>query len=62
VDAELQRLRADMDAELEKRDNAIKDLRAEVEALKQGRWPLAQIGTLVALGGLVAAVVAFFVH
>ncbi|MER5912305.1 hypothetical protein ABT124_17875 [Streptomyces sp. NPDC001982] len=62
TDADVRQLRTDTEAELEKRDEAIKALRAEVEALKQGRWPLAQLGALVGVGGLVAAVVAFFVH
>ncbi|MGW4825894.1 hypothetical protein ACWEP4_45440 [Streptomyces sp. NPDC004227] len=63
TDADVRQLRADMESELQKiRDEELKPLRAEVEALKQGRWPLAQLGALVSVGGLVAAVVAFFVH
>lgn len=63
TDQDLRQLRADMDDELKKiRDEEVKPLRAEVEALKSGRWPLAQIGALVGVGGLLAAAVAFFVH
>ncbi|WP_406168857.1 hypothetical protein [Streptomyces sp. NBC_00996] len=63
TDADVRQLRADVEAEFQKiREDELKALRAEVEALKQGRWPLAQIGALVGVGALVAAVVAFFVH
>lgn len=55
TDADLRQLRADVDKELS-------ELRAEVEELKKSRWPLGQIAALVAVGGLVAAVVALFVH
>jgi hypothetical protein len=62
TDADVRQLRADMEAELQKiRDEEVKPLRSEVEGLKQGRWPLAQIGALVGVGGLIAAVVALFV-
>lgn len=62
TDADLGRLRVDTEAELKKRDEEIKALRADVEDLKKARWPLAQIASLVGVGGLVAAVVAFFAH
>lgn len=62
TDADVRQLRADTEAELQSRDDQISALRADVEALKQGRWPLAQLGALVGVGGLVAAVVAFFLH
>ncbi|MFB7595774.1 hypothetical protein [Streptomyces sp. NPDC056160] len=61
--ADMAQMRAEMEGELQKvREDELKPLRAEVEALKQGRWPLAQLGALVGIGGLVAAVVAFFVR
>ncbi|MEU1596221.1 hypothetical protein ABZ468_26015 [Streptomyces sp. NPDC005708] len=63
TDQDVRQLRNDMDAELQRiREDELKPLRAEMEALKQGRWPLAQLGALVGVGALVAAVVAFFVH
>ncbi|MFJ4551108.1 hypothetical protein ACIP4X_18085 [Streptomyces sp. NPDC088817] len=63
TDADVRQLRADMEEELKKiREEQLKPLRDEVEALKQARWPLAQIGALVGVAGLAAAVVAFFVH
>ncbi|MET7479518.1 hypothetical protein ABZT17_34865 [Streptomyces sp. NPDC005648] len=63
TDADVRQLRIDMEAELQKiREDELKPLRAEVESLKQGRWPLAQIGALVGLGGVVAAVVSLFGH
>lgn len=52
-----------MEEELKKiREEQLKPLRDEVEALKQARWPLAQLGALVGVAGLAAAVVAFFIH
>ncbi|MFJ4365050.1 hypothetical protein ACIP4S_12955 [Streptomyces chartreusis] len=63
TDADLRQLRADMEAELQKiRDEEVKPLRTEVEVLKQGRWPIAQIGALVGVGGLIAAVIALFLN
>lgn len=63
TDADVRQLRADMEAELQKiRDEEVKPLRAEVEGLKQGRWPLAQIGALTAVAAVVAAVIALFVN
>jgi hypothetical protein len=53
TDADLRQLRTDMDKE-------IGELRTELNELKRGRWPLAQIGSLVGVGGLVAAVLALF--
>ncbi|WP_183154824.1 hypothetical protein [Streptomyces shenzhenensis] len=47
---------------MRKRDEEARALRTEVEALKQGRWPLTQLGALVSLGVLVVTVVAFFVR
>jgi predicted nucleic acid-binding Zn-ribbon protein len=55
TDAELAKLRTEVEKELD-------ELRTEVEALKKNRWPLAQIGALVGVGGLIAAVVALFVN
>ncbi|MFJ2718985.1 hypothetical protein ACIQCF_04455 [Streptomyces sp. NPDC088353] len=62
TDADVRQLRIDTETELQKRDDVIKALRAEVEALKSSRWPIAQLGALVGVGALVAAVVAFFIH
>ncbi|MGW0993544.1 hypothetical protein ACWD5V_09575 [Streptomyces sp. NPDC002523] len=63
TDADVRQLRADMEGEFQKiREDELKPLRAELEDLKRGRWPLAQIGALVGVGALAAAVVAFFVH
>ncbi|MCI3277544.1 hypothetical protein [Streptomyces cylindrosporus] len=62
TDADVRQLRSDMDDELKKiREDELKPLRAEIEALKQSRWPLAQIGALTAVAGVVAAVIAIFV-
>ncbi|WAZ20150.1 hypothetical protein STRCI_001249 [Streptomyces cinnabarinus] len=55
TDADLRQLKADMEKEMD-------ELRTEVNELKKGRWPLAQIGALVAVGGLVAAVIALFLN
>lgn len=55
TDTDVKQLRADM-------DNEIKAVRAELEELKKGRWPLAQIGALLGVGALIAAVVALFVN
>ncbi|MCX4550624.1 MULTISPECIES: hypothetical protein [unclassified Streptomyces] len=54
TDADLKQLRTDTEEE-------IKGLRADVEALKEGRWPLAQLGVILTIGALVAAVIALFV-
>ncbi len=62
TDADVRQLRTDTESEFQKRDDEIKALRAEVEALKSGRWPLAQLGAIVGVLGLAAAVVAFFVR
>lgn len=57
TDADLRQLRADMESKLQKiHEDELKPLRDEVEALKRGRWPLRQIGTLVGVGALVVAV------
>ncbi|GAB2714347.1 hypothetical protein [Streptomyces bullii] len=55
TDADLAKLRTDVEKELD-------ELRTEVAELKKGRWPLAQIGALVGIGGLIAAVIALFVN
>lgn len=55
TDTDVKQLRIDM-------ENEIKSMRAELEDLKKGRWPLAQIGALVAIVGLIAAVIALFVN
>ena len=55
TDTDVKQLRIDM-------ENEIKSMRAELEDLKKGRWPLAQIGTLTALAGAVAAGIALFIH
>jgi hypothetical protein len=63
TDADVRQLRTDMETELQKiRDDELKPLKAEIESLKQGRWPLAQIGALAAVAAVVAAVIALFVH
>jgi hypothetical protein len=63
TDADVRQLRTDMESELQKiRDDELKPLKAEIESLKQGRWPLAQIGALAAVAAVVAAVIALFVH
>ncbi|GHI91756.1 hypothetical protein [Streptomyces olivaceus] len=46
----------------EEHDQDLAELRAEVEALKRGRWPLPALGALTGLGGLVAAVLALFLN
>ncbi|MER6531143.1 hypothetical protein [Streptomyces sp. NPDC001508] len=55
-------LRADTEAELKKRDDATEALRTDVEALKQGRWPLGQIGALVAVAGAATGAAALFLR
>ncbi|MGW6910238.1 hypothetical protein [Streptomyces sp. NPDC054940] len=55
TDADLRQLKADMEKELD-------ELRTEVNELKKGRWPLAQIGALATVAGVVAAVIALFVN
>ncbi|MEV6791231.1 hypothetical protein AB0M87_04340 [Streptomyces sp. NPDC051320] len=55
TDADVKQLRTDTESEL-------KALKAEIEELKKARWPLAQLGALVAIGGLIAAVAVLFVN
>ncbi|MER6331869.1 hypothetical protein ABT298_21545 [Streptomyces sp. NPDC001034] len=55
TDEDLKRLRADTEKDLG-------ELRAEIEALKGSRWPLAQLNALVAIGALVAAGAALVMH
>lgn len=63
TDADVRQLRTDVAAELQKiREDELKPLKAEIESLKQGRWPLAQIGALVGIAGVAAAVIALFFH
>ncbi|MBY8342032.1 hypothetical protein LXH13_06055 [Streptomyces spinosirectus] len=63
TDADVRQLRTDMETELQKlRDDELRTLKAEVEALKQGRWPLTQIGALTAVAAVVAAIIALFLH
>lgn len=58
TDADVRQLRADMDAELQKiRDDEVKPLRAEVDALKERRFPLPLIGALTAVGALLVSVI-----
>lgn len=54
TDADVRQLRADLEKE-------VGELRAAVEELKRNRWPLAQVGALAAIAGVVAAVIALFV-
>lgn len=49
ADADLQQLRTD-------HDNDMNELRADIEELKRGRWPLPAIGTLIALAALIVAI------
>lgn len=53
TDADLAKLRTEVEKEID-------ELRAEVNELKRGRWPLAQIGALTAVAGVVAAAIALF--
>ncbi len=53
TDADVRQLRADMEKEIE-------DLQNQINELNKGRWPLAQIGALAAVAGVVAAVIALF--
>lgn len=48
TDADVRQLRADMEKELD-------ELRTEVNELKKGRWPLAQIGALAAVADVAVA-------
>lgn len=54
TDADLAKLRTDVEKEID-------ELRTEVNELKRGRWPLAQISVLAAIAGVAAAVIALFV-
>lgn len=51
TDADVKQLRTDVEDEL-------KALRAEVDGLKERRWPLPVIGALAAVGALAVAVIA----
>ncbi|MFG2681601.1 hypothetical protein [Streptomyces sp. NPDC048392] len=53
TDADVRQLRADMEKEID-------DLQKQIDELNRGRWPLAQIGALAAVVGVVAAVIALF--
>ncbi|MGW4883351.1 hypothetical protein [Streptomyces murinus] len=55
TDEDLKQLRTDTEKD-------ITELRAEVEALKRSRWPLAQLNALVAIGAFVAAVASLFLR
>ncbi|MER6329146.1 hypothetical protein [Streptomyces sp. NPDC001034] len=55
TDEDLKQLRTDTEKDLG-------GLRAEIEALKGSRWPLAQLNALVAGGALVAAGAALVLH
>ncbi|MEU5442781.1 hypothetical protein [Streptomyces griseofuscus] len=55
TDEDLKQLRNDTEKD-------ITELRASVEALKKGRWPLAQLNALVAIGAFGAAVAAIFMR
>ncbi|WP_405614338.1 hypothetical protein OG292_16540 [Streptomyces sp. NBC_01511] len=54
TDADLKQLRTDT-------EESIRALQQEIDELKRGRWPLAQIGSLLAVGALAVAVVALFI-
>ncbi|WP_435643350.1 hypothetical protein ACR9VJ_18050 [Streptomyces sp. H49] len=55
TDEDLKQLRTDTEKD-------IGELRAEVEALKRSRWPLAQLNALVAVGAFAAAVASLFLR
>ncbi|MCM1972346.1 hypothetical protein [Streptomyces sp. G1] len=55
TDQDVRQLRTDVEKEID-------DLKAEVNELKKGRWPLAQLGALVGMGGLIAAVVSLLLN
>jgi len=58
TDADVRQLRADMESELQKlRDQEIRPLRAEVDALKERRFPLAVVGALGTVGALLVSVI-----
>lgn len=46
----------------EETDQQYTELRAEVEALKKGRWPLPAVGALTGLGALAVALIALFLR
>ncbi|MFE3253672.1 hypothetical protein [Streptomyces sp. NPDC059209] len=54
TDADVKQLRADT-------EESVRDLQQEVDELKRGRWPLAQIGSLLAVGALAVAMIALFI-
>ncbi|MDI9829669.1 hypothetical protein [Streptomyces sp. KAU_LT] len=55
TEADLLRLREETDKELDA-------LKAEVEALKDRRWPLGVLGAVAGVVGTLTAVVSLFVH
>ncbi|MEV4033385.1 hypothetical protein [Streptomyces umbrinus] len=58
TDADVRQLRADMESEFQKlRDQEIRPLRAEVDALKERRFPLAVVGALATVGALLVSVI-----
>lgn len=58
TDADVRQLRADMESEFQKlRDQEIRPLRAEVDALKERRFPLAVVGALGTVGALLVSVI-----
>lgn len=58
TDADVRQLRVDMESELQKiRDEEVKPLRAEVEELKDRRFPLPVVGTLLAFCALLATLI-----
>lgn len=58
TDADVRQLRADMESEFQKlRDQEIRPLRAEVDGLKERRFPLAVVGALGTVGALLVSVI-----
>lgn len=43
-------------------EDEVKQLRAEVEALKRNRWPLPTVGVLAGIAGAIAGLMALYQH
>ncbi|MFF0222762.1 hypothetical protein [Streptomyces sp. NPDC004629] len=62
TDEAVKQLREETETALKKRDEVAGALRADIEALKQGRWPLGQIGALVGVAGVATGAAALFLR
>ncbi|MFD4830110.1 hypothetical protein ACFWPV_09685 [Streptomyces uncialis] len=61
TDEDVKQLRQQQERAREQQERTIAALRHEIEDLKKARWPVAQLGLVLALATAVAAAVAVFV-